>query len=83
MRVVETISARLPANLKTKEETMNKIGTKLNLYAVYYAYVSGVLYEAFVNRGEMFFARTRTWSHDFPTKTRSSDSRSTAPQSEA
>lgn len=32
---------------------MDKIGTKLNLYAVYYAYVSGVLYEAFMNRGEI------------------------------
>lgn len=32
---------------------MDRIGIKLNLYAVYYAYVSGVLYEAFVNRGEI------------------------------
>ena len=32
---------------------MDRIGIKLNLYAVYYAHVSGVLYEAFVNRGEI------------------------------
>ena len=53
MRVVEIISARLPTNLTTKGETMIKFGTKLNLYAVYYAHISGVLYEAFVNRREI------------------------------
>ena len=32
---------------------MQKFGTRFNLYSVYYAHVSGVLYEAFVNKGEI------------------------------
>ena len=53
MRVVETISARLPANLKTKDETMNKIGTKLKLHEVYCAEIGGLFYEAVVNETEI------------------------------